>query len=211
MSPALEIALWLIFSSITVGGLGLAALLMWVTARAITRGLSREPRPLAPSPFSPSPFGSVTVRNSIGIVGTIWLTLLLLVPLLALALWQLAVEMERGRIGVSLLFAIIHLALIWALMRLGTRVQRKIEISGAGLVVHPVIGPSRALDWSGITRVDDVSYVGPGVSGLYLYEVDGRSATVDVWLPNWELLRLAVRERTKHATWTRRHRGWLIG
>lgn len=211
MPPALEIALWLLFASITIGGLGLTTLLIWVTARAILRGLAREPRPFTVLPFPLPAIGSSTVRNSVGIVGTIWLTLLVLIPLLLLALWQLAVEIARGQVGGSLAFALIHLALIWALMHLGTRVQRKVELSRNGLVVHPVIGQSRAIDWGGITRVDEVSYIGPGVSGLYLYETDGRSTTLDIWLPNWEFVRLTVRELAPHATWTRRNRGWLIG
>ena len=210
MPLAFEVALWFLFASITIGGLGLATLLMWVTVQDVRRRVVRQPR-TAETPFPLRPSGSSTVRNSVGIVGTIWLTLLVLIPLLLLALWQLAVEIARGQVGGSLAFAVIHLALVWALMHLGTRVQRKVELSRNGLVVHPVIGQSRVLDWSGIARVDEVTYLGPGVSGLYLYESDGRSATLDIWLPNWEFVLMTVRERAPHAIWTRRTRGWLIG
>jgi hypothetical protein len=137
VTPVLEFALWLIFGSITVGGLGLAGLLVWVTVRAMVRGSSGLTHLVTPSPIAVPAFGSVTVRNSIGIVGTIWLTLLVLAPLLALALWQFAVELEKGQAGGSLVLASVHLVLIWALLRLGTRVQRKVDLSGSGLVVAP--------------------------------------------------------------------------
>jgi hypothetical protein len=156
-------------------------------------------------------FGTATVRNSIAVVATFWLTLLVLIPLFVLALWQFAVEVGRGRVGVSLALAIIHLVLIGALLRLGSRVQRRIELSMTGLAVHPVIGPRRDLAWSGIERVDDVTYVGPGVSGLYLYETEGPPAILDIWLPNWESLRMAIRKLTPHASWVYRRRGWLVG
>ena len=211
MTPALEIALWIIFASITIGGLGLAALLIWVTVRAIVRGWRQATRPITPSPIPVPSFGSAVIRSSIGIVATFWLTLLVLIPLLALALWQFVVELGRGRVGASLVLAIVHLVLIWALLRLGTRVQRKIELSTSGLVVHPVIGPRRDLAWTRIARVDDVTYVGPGVSGLYLYETDGPPAILDIWLPNWESLRMAVRKLTPDASWGNRQRGWLVG
>ena len=211
MTPAFEFALWLIFGSITVGGLGLAGLLVWVTFRAMVRGSSGVTYPVTPSPIAVPAFGSVTVRNSIGIVGTIWFTLLVLAPLLLLALWQFAVELEKGQAGGSLVLASVHLVLIWALLRLGTRVQRKVELSRSGLVVHPVLGPPRELAWTGITRVDDVSYVGPGVSGLYLYETAGPAAILDIWLPHWESVRMTVRGLTPHASWSYRSRGWLVG
>jgi hypothetical protein len=211
VSPALEIVLWLIFASIIIGGLGLTALLVWVTLQAMARVWIQATRSMTPAPISVPTFGSATVRNSIGIVATFWLSLLVLIPLLALALWQFAVELGGGRVGGSLVLSIVHLVLIWALLHLGTHVQRKIELSTIGLVAHPVIGPRRELAWSGITRVDDVSYVGPGVSGLYLYDANGSPVILDIWLPRWESLRMTIRELTPHATWAYRQRGWLVG
>jgi len=211
VTPPLEIALWLIFASISIGGVGLAALLVLVTLRAMVRVSTEATRPTTPSPIPVPSFGTATVRNSLGIVATFWLSLLVLLPLLVLALWQVGVELGRGLIGASLVLAIVHLVLIWALLNLGARVQRKIELSTSGLVVHPVIGPRRDLAWNGIARVDDVTYVGPGVSGLYLYETHGPAAVLDIWLPNWEPLRMAVYDRTPHAIWSYRRRGWLVG
>ena len=135
---------------------------------------------------------------------------MVLVPLLVLALWQVAVELERGRIGMSLVLAIVHLLLIWVLLHLGTRVERRVELSNTTLVLHPVIGSRRELAWGEITRIDDVKYLGPGVSGLYLYGSTGGPAVLDVWLPGWFALRQAVREHASQATWDDRYYGWLV-
>jgi hypothetical protein len=205
-----EIVLWLIFASISIGGIGLVTLLVWVTVRAMVRGVTRDST-VAPSAIALPALGSASLRSSVGIVATIWLSLLVLVPLLALALWQFAVELESGRVGASLVVALVHLSLIWILLRLGTRVQRQIDISRTELVVHPVIGLRRELAWNGIVRVEEVRYIGPGVSGLYLYDgAEAAPAVLDVWLPNWESLRLTVRELAPHASWSHRKRGWLI-
>ncbi len=146
------------------------------------------------------------VRSDVFKVGMIWTSLLVLVPLLFLALWAAAVETMTQRIGVGLVFAIIHPLLIWQFIRLGTHVQREVELSRSTLRVHPVFGPSREIIWSAVERVEDVTFVGPGVSGLYLYVGDGSHVVLDRWLPEWELLRTTVRQLTPYANWSTEQR-----
>lgn len=214
MPTAFELFLWIVFATITFAGVGLALLLAWTAASAMVRGAKRASFYAiwpVPEPIVVPRFGSVSIRNQMTVVLTIWLTLLLLAPLLILALWAFATELQARRIGAGLAVAAVHLFLIWQLLRLGTRVQQRIELSRAGLTSHPVLGPTRELPWTAIVRVDDVRYVGPGVSGLYLHAVDGARVILDVWLPNWESLRGAIRELTPHAAWSSRRRGWLFG
>ncbi len=53
--------------------------------------------------------------------------------------------------------------------------------------------------------------MGPGVSGLYLYEHDGPPLVLDTWLPGREEIRTIVFELAPYAEWARKRRGFLIG
>ena len=138
-------------------------------------------------------------------------SLLALLPLFALALWSVDVEISAGRIGLGLAFSIIHVFLLWQLIRLGVHVQARVELSRTSVTVQPVIGRIRELTWSEVARVDDVKYVGPGVGGLYLYDSAGLEVVLDHWLPQWQAIRTLVRELTPTAKWTNQARGFLVG
>ncbi len=201
---------WLFLVAISVGGLALTGLLFWMTGRGLVHGLRRMPVP-SPEPLVLPALDTLTVRSQIAMVATIWMALLVLVPLFVLALWALAVELTAGAAGASLLFAIVHLLLIWQLLRLGSRVQRKVDVSRSALGTHPVFGAGRELLWNSIVRVEDVKYVGPGVSGLYLYEADGSCVVIDSWLPSSAALRATIRDMTPHAEWSAKIRGFFVG
>jgi hypothetical protein len=205
----LEVLLWLIFGSFAAAVAIYVALLAWATARIVGRGRPFGRR--APAMHElPIPAAGTFVLRTDGVgVGLIWNSLLILLPLLALALWAVAVEFGARTLGTGLVFALIHVLLIWQMIRIGTRVQRVVEISRSSLVVHPVFGRGRELNWSAIARVDDVVYTGPGVSGLYLYDRDGSQVVLDRWLPHWDALKYTVRQLTLHAEWNTKHRAAL--
>jgi hypothetical protein len=206
----LEVLLWLIFASLGFAIVGFGVLLVWHTGRSVwrsrhlLRGGRNDVRALPTS-------GTITVRSDLTAPGLIWISLFALVPLLILAFWAAMVEIATGRVGVGLVLAIAHPLLLWQLIHLGTRVQRKVDLSPTLLVAHPVLGRRREVQWSAVTRVEDVTYIGPGVSGLYLYEVHGPPVVLDNWLPNKGLIRIAVRRFTQYANWIERSRGFFVG
>jgi hypothetical protein len=107
--------------------------------------------------------------------------------------------------------AILHPFLLWQLARLGTQVQRKVELSRTLLVVHPALGRRREIPWSAVVRVEEVSHIGPGVSGLFLYETLGPPVVLDRWLPRYAAIRDAVSRSVANAQWNARTRGFLVG
>jgi len=208
----LEVLLWLIFASLGFAIVGFGVLLVWHTGRSVWRSWHRLRRGRnIVRAFAAPANGAVAVRSDLTAPGLIWISLFALVPLLILAFWAATVEIATGRVGVGLVLAIVHPVLLWQLVQLGTRVQRKVDLSPMLLVVHPVLGHRREVMWSAITRIEDVTYIGPGVSGLYLYEVHGPPVVLDNWLPNKALIRTTVRRFTQYAHWTERSRGFFVG
>jgi hypothetical protein len=196
MSSYVEVIALLVFASFAAAVLAYLALLIWAVFRR-ERVVAAVAVPTA---------GGLVVQSDPFKVGLLWTSLLILIPLLVLALWAVGVEMSSRRVGFGLVFGIVHAFLLWQLIRVGAHVQRKIVLSRWGLVVHPVFGPSREVAWSAIERVEDITYTGPGVGGLYMYTSDGSCVVLDRWLPNWESLEDTVYGLTRSAKWTRQRR-----
>jgi hypothetical protein len=210
MPSYVEVVAWLVFASFAAATVGYVGLLTWVVVRDLRSGqLFRFQRPVVGALAIPTA-GSLMIRTDPFKIGLVWTGLLVLVPLLVLALWAVGVEMSSRRIGFGLVFAIVHAFLMWQLVRVGTHVQRSVVLSRSGVVVHPVFGSSREVTWSAIERVDDVTYAGPAVSGLYMYASDGSQVVLDRWLSDWESLRVTVRGLTPFARWTTERRA-VIG
>ena len=204
--PYLDIFLWLLIGPIGLAVVAYVALIVWATTRKLKHGELFAPSREDGQLVLPAA-GQLVVRSDPFGIAAIWISLLILVPLLILALWAAAVEIASRTVGAGLLFAIVHPFLVWQMIRLGTHVQRAVDLSHSGLTTHPVFGPSREIAWSAIDRVRDVTYAGPAVSGLYVSPIDGGQVVLDRWLPDWEPLRDLVHELTPHAKWTIEHRG----
>lgn len=202
----MEALLWLLFASIGLWFVGVFVIAVagplgafdWLSERSSKRST------LAAGDLT------VTVVTDPLAVFFIWTTLAALIPIGLLAIWALAVEVGTGRVGGALAFSALHLYFLWKLMQLGTRVQRRVEFSRTGVLAQPVIGSARHIEWSAITRVNEVRYIGPGASGLSLRDASSGEVFIDRWLPRHRELEAIVRDHTPHASWTRIRRGVLI-
>lgn len=203
--------LWLMFGSIGLGFLGICALALWGLVRHyLPTRRDGGHRTAEARRVLGGALGTTAVFTDPAAVLFIVSTLLLLAPVLLLACWSFAIEAASTRLGPGLPLVLIHLFLLWQLVLLGTKVQRKVEISTTELVSSPVIGAKRVLAWTAVSRIEDVTYVGPGVSGLYLYDTIGSHVVLDNWMPDSSVLRALVRGLTPHATWTKRSRGLVV-
>ena len=191
-----EVVAWLVFASFALAVVSSIGLLSYAALRAMFFA-----QPTATRPSEIPNAGELVLRRNPVSVGAIWTSLFILVPLLVLALWALADDLGGRRVGAGLAFAIIHSILLWQLVRYGTRVQREIALTHSALRVQPVFGRSKEFIWSSIADVDEVTYAGFGVNGLYVRTSDGATAILDRGLPEWQWLRETVRRLTPTANW----------
>jgi hypothetical protein len=207
----LDVLLWLIFGSLGIALAGFGVLLVWQFGRIVRRTarLVWGRRDVVHPIVLPATGGFVI--SDLGAPALIWVSLFALIPLLLLAVWAATLEIAARRPGLGLVFAVVHPFLLWQLVRLGTHVQRRVDLSRTLLVVYPALGRRREVPWSAVVRAEDVSYVGPGVSGLYLYEALGPPVVLDNWLPGYADVRTAVLQLIPYARWSARIRGFLIG
>jgi hypothetical protein len=175
----LELLFWLLMGSIALFFVGVLGLPFIVVARRLVS------TPSGVAVVDASLTGGVVENDPIA-VGTLFLAPFALVPVLLIALWALVLEIRAGSVGPAFALSLVHVYLLWRLLDVGAHIQRRIEIAPSVLVSVPVRGPRRELVWTTITRVEEVRYIGPGVSGLY------------------------VRSRAPQAEWRKAVRGILI-
>lgn len=205
---ALEVLIWAVLGSIGAFLAGVVILPIWLAFRSARR---RDRSGSRNAPIVLSAVESLTIRNDPVVIALPPVTLLALIPLLGLTLWAVVAELAARSPGWGLAVLLGHALLLWRLAQIGTRIQRYIELSRIALVTHPVLGGRREVTWASIETVEEVTYIGPGVSGLYLRDSAGALVVLDRWLPRWEALREVVRQLTPHARWTRSRRGFLVG
>lgn len=208
MPLALEVLVWVALGAISAFLAGVALLPIWLAFRSARR---RDRGGTGNEPIVLSADKALTIRNDPIAIALPPVTLLALIPLLALTLWAVVAELAARTPGWGLALLLGHSFLLWRLAQLGTRIQRRIELSRMTLVTHPVLGGRREVPWASIETVEEVAYIGPGVSGLYVRDSTGALVVLDRWLPRWEALRDVVRQLTPHARWTRSRRGFLVG
>jgi len=200
-----EIVAYLVFASFAAAAVCAFGLLAWSVWRL------RSPASKVVLPAQLPSTSELILRPSPLRIAAIWISLLLLLPLLALAIWAVAVELSARRVGLGLAFAAIHSWLLWRFVAYGTQIQRQIALSVSNVRVSPVFGTSRDVPWSAIVSIEDLTFVGVAVraSGLYLHTVDGVVVVLDKGLPEWEWLRATVRTLTPGARWTAEQRGMI--
>lgn len=203
--PYVEIVAYLVFASFAAAAVCSFGLLIWSVWRL------RSPASKRVLPVQLSSASELVLRSRPLRIAAIWISLLLLLPLLGLAIWAVAVELSARRVGLGLAFAAIHSWLLWRFVLYGTHVQRQIALSASHVRVSPVFGTSREVPWSAVVSIEDLTFVGVAVraSGLYLHTVDGVVVVLDKGLPEWEWLRMTVRTLTPGARWTVEQRGMI--
>jgi hypothetical protein len=200
-----ELVAFLVFASFAAAAVGSFGLLAWSVWRL------RSPASKIVLPAQMAGASEVVLRSTPLRIAAIWISLLLLLPLLVLAIWAVAVELSARRVGPGLAFAAIHSWLLWRFVLYGTQVQRQIALSASHVRVSPVFGTSREVPWSAVISIEDLTFVGVAVraSGLYLHTVDGVVVVLDKGLPEWEWLRATVQRLTPGARWTVEQRGMI--
>jgi hypothetical protein len=211
MPTHFEAFLWGTFVLIGLGGIGLSVVVVWGLLRIV--GVARpELEPIDDLERIARGGLARAAFNDPAAVLFIASIVLLLLPLLALALWSFSLEARSGKVGAGLPFVLVHLLLLWQLLLLGTKVQRRVELSATGIEMFPILAMRRHVPWTSIARVEDVHYVGPGISGLYLYDESGsRIGVLDSWMPGSSRIRTLIRRSTRGAIWTTRTRGFVVG
>ena len=199
----LEVLFWLLMGSIALFFVGVLGWPFVVLARRLV------PTPSGAATADTSLTGGIIENDPIAVV-TLFLAPFAVVPVLLIALWALVLEIQAGRVGPALVLSLVHVYLLWRLLDVGAHIQRRIELAPTVLVSEPVYGPRRELPWTTITRVEEVRYIGPGVSGLYVYADVGGPVVLDRWLPKQEIIRKTVRSRAPQAEWRKAVRGILI-
>jgi hypothetical protein len=194
---------------------GFVGLLLWAFYRAGMR--AREQAAFLEDlrePAAPLPVGrdqSVSVAMPDAKLWAFRIVLVLFILALAGAVFDVAWETRGGQLRAGLLLALLDLAAVAALVRLGLQTIRAATFNRDTIEARTVIGRRSSLPWNEISAIRKVRYWGLGRNGLYLYDMTGSLRLVlDASLPRFREIESTVRHLARNAQYERESRRSLV-